>query len=133
MSKANVALVQNLYAAFQRGDVGTIIAALEPDIVWHSHGRPEDYPTLGLRQGPREVEKFFQTIGETAAATDFSPRDYDAVGEKVFVRGHYGWTVHKTGKHAASDWMHIFTIKGGKVAVFDEFTDTARFAAAMRG
>ena len=69
---------------------------------------------LRCAKGPYEVEKFFQTIGETATATDFSPRDYDAAGEKVFVRGHYGWTVRKTGKHAESDWVHIFTIKVGR-------------------
>src|SRR4249920_3536274 len=54
MSKANVTLVQGLYAAFQRGDIAPIIAALTPDVAWHSHGRPEDYPTLGLRRGPQD-------------------------------------------------------------------------------
>jgi ketosteroid isomerase-like protein len=38
-----------------------------------------------------------------------------------------------SGRQVASDWVHIFTIKDGKVAAFDEFTDTARFAEAMRG
>jgi ketosteroid isomerase-like protein len=133
MSNASVTLVQSLYAAFQRGDVAPIIAALAPDFAWHSHGRPEDYPTLGARKGPQEVQKFFQTVAENQAPIDFSPRDYDAVGDKVFVRGHYAWTIRKTGRKAASDWIHIFTIKAGKVVAFDEFTDTAQFAAALRG
>jgi ketosteroid isomerase-like protein len=59
MSHANVTLVQNLYAAFQRGDVESIIAALEPDIAGHSHGRPEDYPTLGLREGAARGREVF--------------------------------------------------------------------------
>lgn len=132
MSNANVTLVQSLYAAFTRGDIAPIIAACAPDIAWHSHGRPEDYPTLGLRKGPQEVQKFFQTVAENQTATDFSPRDYDAAGDRVFVRGHYAWTIRKTGKPAAAEWVHIFNIKGGKVTTFDEFTDTAQFAAAIR-
>ena len=38
----------------------------------------------------------------------------------------------KTGKRAASDWMHVFTVKDGKVVHFREFTDTAKFADAWR-
>jgi ketosteroid isomerase-like protein len=33
----------------------------------------------------------------------------------------------------ASDWVHIFTIAGGKVTAFREFLDTARAAEAFRG
>jgi ketosteroid isomerase-like protein len=29
--------------------------------------------------------------------------------------------------------VHVFTIKGGKVTAFREFTDTAQFAEAYRG
>jgi ketosteroid isomerase-like protein len=132
MSTANAALVQNLYAAFQRGDIATIVAALAPDVAWHSHGRPEDYPTLGRRTGPREVQTFFRTVAENQTAIDFSPHEFDAAGDKVFVRGHYAWVIRKSGRKAESDWVHIFTIKGGKVTAFDEFTDTAQFAAALR-
>lgn len=133
MSNPNITLVQSLYAAFQRGDIASIIAAAAPDIVWHSHGQSKDYPTLGPLEGRQGVQKFFQTVAENQVATDFSPREYDAAGDKVFVRGHYAWTIRKTGRSAASDWIHIFTIRGGKVTAFDEFTDTARFAEAFRG
>jgi uncharacterized protein len=49
------------------------------------------------------------------------------------VLGHYKWTVRKTGKAVAADFVHIFTIKNGKVSGFQEFTDTATFAEAYRG
>jgi ketosteroid isomerase-like protein len=32
----------------------------------------------------------------------------------------------------SADWVHVFTVKDGKVTTFDEFTDTAQFARAMR-
>jgi hypothetical protein len=47
--------------------------------------------------------------------------------------GHYAWTIKKTGRKVAADWIHVFTIKDGKVTAFREFTDTAQFAEAFRG
>jgi hypothetical protein len=47
--------------------------------------------------------------------------------------GHYAWTIKKTGRKFAAKWIHVFTIKDGKVAALREFTDTAQFAAAFRG
>ena len=132
MSNANIAFVQSLYAAFGRGDIATIIAAMAPDIAWHSHGEAEDYPTLGLHKGPLGVQKFFQTVAANQTALDFSPREFDAAGDKVFVQGYYAWKLTKNGKTATSDWVHIFTVRNGKVTKFDEFADTAQFARALK-
>jgi uncharacterized protein len=132
MSNANVTLVETLYAAFKRGDIAPIIAAMAGDVVWTVHGRPKDHPALGTAKAPAGVQKFFGIIADTQTATDFSPREFHATGDKVFVLGHYDWTFRKSGKTVSADWVHIFTIRGGKVTSFDEFTDTAQFAEAMR-
>jgi ketosteroid isomerase-like protein len=133
MSNANVATVQNMYAAFGRGDVATIIGALTPDIDWTCNGRQSDFPTFGSRKGPNEVGGFFKTVAETNDFSEFSPREFYADGDKVIVLGHYAMTVKKTGKKFASDWVHVFTFKTGKVAKFQEFLDTAQAAEAFRG
>ncbi len=52
---------------------------------------------------------------------------------RAFVLGHYAWKLRKTGRTVESDFIHIFTVKGGKVVQFREFTDTAKFAEAYRG
>jgi uncharacterized protein len=133
MSTANTALIQSLYAAFLRGDIAPILDALTPEAAWHVHGLASDHPAMGVFNGPAGAERFFATIAEVQEAREFAPREYYAVDDKVFVLGHYAWTMRRTGKPVASDWVHIFTINGGKVTAFDEFTDTARFAEAMRG
>jgi ketosteroid isomerase-like protein len=133
MSHANVDLVQNLYAAFLRGDVLTIVRAMDPNGTWESVGRSSDFPTLGVRKGRGEVQSFFDAVSQHEDFSDFSPKEFHAVGDKVFVLGHYAMTVKKTGKPIASDWIHIFTIRGGQVAAFREFTDTAKLAEAYRG
>jgi hypothetical protein len=133
MSSANVKLVRSLYDAFLRGDIATIVQALTPDATWEVTGRRSDHPLLGRRHGPQGAQEFFQTLAETQEPTDFSPRDFHAADDKVFVLGHYGWKMRKTGRTIESDWIHVFTIKDGKVKAFREFTDTAKLAEAFRG
>jgi ketosteroid isomerase-like protein len=133
MSNANIALVQNLYGAFGRGDIATIVNAMTPDVDWHSGGRASDYPGFGPRKGKAQVQEFFKIIGENNDFHSFSPREFHACDDKVFVLGDYEMTLKKTGKKMSSDWVHIFTIKDGKVAQFREFLDTALAAEAYRG
>ena len=133
MSNANVSLVQSLYAAFRRGDIATIIAALAPDVVWRVNGRRSDFPLLGTWKGPKEVQDFFKGVAATETFSDFSPREFYAADDKVFAIGHYDLTHNGTGRKVSSDWVHIFAVRGGKVASFTEFNDTAQFAEAHRG
>jgi ketosteroid isomerase-like protein len=133
MSHPNVILVQNLYAAFISGRIDTIIAALTLDVDWQVNGRRKDFPTLGVWRGPQEIQQFFAAVGEHEAFSDLSPKEFHAASDKVFVLGHYAGAVRKTGCKIDSDWLHVFTIRGGKVAQFREFTDTAQFADAFRG
>jgi hypothetical protein len=128
----NIALVKSLYAAFGKGDIATIVGAVTPDVDWEAVGRTSDFPTLGPRKGPAAVQEFFGLVGSNLTFSEFSPKEFYAVGDKVFVLGRYAMTVKKTGKSMASDWVHIFTIAGGKVAIFREFLDTARAAEAYR-
>jgi hypothetical protein len=133
MSNANIAFVQSLYAAFGRGDVPTIINGLTSDVAWHSGGRQSDYPGFGPRQGHKAVQEFFQIIADNNDFQHFTPREFYAADDKVFVLGEYAITLKKSGKKFESDWIHVFTIKGGKVANFREFLDTALAAEAYRG
>src|SRR5919199_3019016 len=125
MSNDNVQLVQSLYAAFGRGDIAAILAALVPDVSWESVGRTQDFPTLGARQGVAAVQEFFRTVAETLQFSDFSPREFYGVDDRVFVLGHYAATIRKTGRTISSDWVHVFTFRDRKVTRWREHTDTA--------
>ena len=63
---------------------------------------------------------------------DETPGASRIVITKVFVRGHYAWTMRKTGKPVSSEWLHMFTVREGKLLGFEEFTDTAQFAEALQ-
>jgi len=132
MSEANIAFVQSLYAAFQRGNIAMIVGATAADAVWQIHGRPKDYPAIGTYKGPEGVGKFFAIVADTEDVTAFAPREFYASGDKVFVRGNYAWTIRKTGKPVSCEWLHMMTLRDGKLLGFEEFTDTAQFADAVR-
>ena len=133
MSQANISLVQSLYAAFGRGDIATIVNAGTPDIHWEEVGRRSDYPGFGVRKGRAGVQEFFQVVADNIDFTDFSPREFHAADDKVFVLGHYAGKLKKTGRTIDADWLHIFAIRDGQLASFREFTDTAQVAEAYRG
>jgi ketosteroid isomerase-like protein len=133
MDTPSIALVKSLYGAFGKGDIAALVAAMAPDVVWESTGRASDLPTYGTFKGQAGVQQFFGLVGGNLAFSEFSPREFYTAGDKVFVLGSYAYTVKKTGKSAASNWCHIFTVANGKVAAFCEFSDTARGAEANRG
>jgi len=133
MSNANIALVQSLYAAFGKGDIATLINGLTADVDWKVNGRRKDYPMFGAWKGPADVQTFFQGVGENESFSAFSPNEFHAAGDLVFAFGRYAGTVKKTGRPFDCEWVHVFTVKNGKVARFREFTDTAQFAEAYRG
>jgi uncharacterized protein len=132
MSEANIATLQSLYAAYGRGDIQSILNGCTTDVTWESGGGGADFPVFGVRTGIAGVADFARTVAEIVDFSEFSPREFYVDKDKVFVLGHYAMTVKKTGRKAAADWIHVFTFRGGKVAKFREFTDTALFVAAYR-
>lgn len=134
MDNGNVKVVKDAYAAFGTGNVAGVIALLTPDVRWDSVGNPADFPALGPKQGTAAVEEQFKLLGTLLSFQSFDPQQFFAAGpDTVFVLGHYDRTVIRTGKPANSDFVHVFTIRGGKIASYTEFQDTATLADAWRG
>ena len=128
MSNPNVILVQSLYAAFLNGQIDTVVAALMSDVEWEVVGRPEDYPAFGPRKGGKAVKEFFKFVADNEEFAKFSPREFYPAADRVFVLGNYSGKIKKSGRRFAADWVHVFTIKDGKVSAFREHTDMAQFA-----
>jgi ketosteroid isomerase-like protein len=76
----DIALVQELYAAYLRGHIEAIVAATTPDVTFGLDGRPQDFPLLGHRKGADGVQEFFRVLAETQEITDFR------TGERIGAR-----------------------------------------------
>jgi ketosteroid isomerase-like protein len=126
----NVALVQQAYAAFGRGDIAALLEMLSDDIDWHTPGAPR-IPYAGRFSGRKQVAGFFEGLGKTAEFERFEPREFFAHGDKVVVLGHYAGRGRTTGRPFATDWAMVFTVRNGKIAAFSEHFDTFNLGAAF--
>jgi ketosteroid isomerase-like protein len=125
----NVALIKKLYAAFERGDVQTILDNLADDVEWTLEG-PAIIPYTGKRTGPAQVLGFFQALAGTQSEIKLTTEAFVAQGDTVATLGRYAATVKATSKKFDSAVGHFFTIRDGKVARFVDFGDTAAMADA---
>jgi uncharacterized protein len=132
MSQQNIGLVQEGYAAFGRGDIPGLLSMYDANIEWKTPGGP-DLPTSGTRRGHAAVADFFRAIGETVEFEAFEPQTFLADGDRVIVLGTDRYKVKGgSGKTLSEDWCHVFTIRDGKVVAFQEYIDTAAFAAELK-
>ncbi|HKB11358.1 MAG TPA: nuclear transport factor 2 family protein [Vicinamibacterales bacterium] len=127
----NTKVVQDAYAAFSKGDIPALLNLVADDVVWHGvYGGSADVPQAGVRRGRAAVAEFFKLVGETVAFSRFEPHDFIATGDKVVTLGHYSGTVKTTGRTFDSDFAMVSTFRDGKIARFQEFTDSAAVNAA---
>lgn len=127
----NVELVQGAYAAFQRGDIAAVLASLDEAIVWKGViGAGPHVPMAGERHGTAEVAAFFKTVGENIRFSQFEPRQFFALGDKVVTLGHYRGNTPGGGSFD-SDFVMVFTVRNGRVTEFQEFLDSAQLNAAF--
>lgn len=128
---ANQAVVESLYRAFAASDgaaLGTLLAA---DVVWveaESGPYADRNPYLG--QGA-VFEGIFGRIGAAFEGFTVTPQTYVAGGDKVVAMGRYTGTNRATGEALDAQFVHVFTVAGGKVTHFQQYTDTARWVDVM--
>ena len=131
MSEQNVAIVQQAYNNFKTGNIQGLLDLLSKDVTWQL---PEvkGVPLAGKRTGSDEVGNFFATVARDQEVLEFEPLESVAQGDKVVSLGHYKWRVKETGREFESDFVHVFTIRGGKIVAFREHFDSAVVAAAYQ-
>lgn len=121
--------VRDLYAAFARGDVAAVLGTLAPDVHWTE---AEGGPLGGVYLGPEAVlEGVFMRVGSEWDGYTAIPRETVASGEVVVALGDYSATCKATGKSFQAPFAHVWKLQHGKVAVFQQFTDTALQRQAM--
>lgn len=123
----NSDLIRSLYAAFGRGDVKSILDALDPSIEWPSNGDARIIPWGGLAG----AASFFEALADNLDFEAFEPRDYFEDGDTVIVLGRTKARVKSGGGVFDSDWAHVFSFKNGRLLRFREFYDTKSIADAL--
>jgi len=131
MSEQNKQLVIQAYDSFKSADIEALLGLLSDEVEWQLPDT-ENVPFAGKRSGREAVGQFFQSLAESQDALQFEPQELIAEGDKVVSLGQYRWRVKATGREYGGDWVHVFTIRDGKIAGFQEYMDTAAAAAAYQ-
>jgi uncharacterized protein len=129
MEEQNTGVVRGLYEAFGRGDVPGVLGAMTDDVEWVE---AEGMPYGGVYHGGDEVAQnvFGPIVGDIP---DFAvtPEEYVASGSTVAVVVRYSGTAKETGNTLNLPAVHVWDVRGDKVARFRQFIDTVKFSEAV--
>ena len=126
-----VALVQELYAAFNANDLPGILALVDQNVVWIFHGPEHRIPYAGTYKGRDGVEQFFTTIAETIDVQSIGQRHFSVEEDVVTVLGWERAVHRRTGGEYDADWVHVFKVRNGHIVRFEEVTDSGELMEAF--
>lgn len=125
----NADTIAILYAAFAKGDVPAVLGAFAPDIRWTE---ADGFPYAGTYVGPDAV--LTGVFMRLATEWDGFGAVFDEVvgsGEMVVAIGNISGTWKATGKHFKAPTVHVWRFRDGKIAGFQEYTDTVLVQRAL--
>lgn len=131
MNSDHVTLVQQIYDALTRGDVPAVLGAFDTGIQWNeAEGFP--YADGNPYVGPDAILRgvFGRLVSEWE---NFSvhPQSILATPVGAVALGRYSGTYKENGRRVDAQFAHVWSIDGGKVSGFQQYTDTAQFTRAI--
>ncbi|MFB8200264.1 nuclear transport factor 2 family protein [Kitasatospora purpeofusca] len=128
-SDAPADVVRRQYLASARGDLAALRATLAEDVEWTEMA---GFPLAGTYRTPKGVTG---GVMDRLAAEweDWTAHDdrYVVDGEEVVVLARYT-AVHRATRRLLNVRVaHHFTVRGGRIVRFEQFTDTALVRDAM--
>ncbi len=129
-------IVTGIYAAFGRGDIGSILAVLADDVVFdddtevRSSASEAGHPLLTCHRGKAQVAEFFAELARYTMR-DFQVTDL-LTGDGVVAARVLLELESPAGIRMDNDEMHLWRVDdGGLVTSMRHYTDTAKHLAAM--
>jgi ketosteroid isomerase-like protein len=129
--RENMELVKRDYAAFLEGDLERAVQMYAPDVDY-LYPQVEGMPFGGTWRGHDEVLELFKKHDEADEILEFNLNDFIAQGDHVVVLGSYCARARRTGREWETDFVHVSTIRDGKLQRFESYFDTAAFLEAHR-
>ncbi len=135
-AEKNLRIVQDMYAAFGRGDLAYVLEQIDDDcddfcvisaaatgVPWHFQGKA---------RGKAAAVRYFEALGSCVDHTAFEQRDFAATGEHVYATVRLTQLIRATGKTLEqAEVIHHFTFRNGKVVRCRVSEDTAHTMAAF--
>jgi ketosteroid isomerase-like protein len=129
----NIKTITQMYEAFGRGDVATILEGLTEDVDWAAEGASSVPSWYGVRHGKDEVAAFFAAFGSAMEVEEFTPITLAGNDTDVLTVVHCRARSRSTGKAIEENLHHFFRFRDGKIAYYRGTEDTAQTEEALRG
>ena len=131
MSAQNKQTIEDLYAAFGRGDIPFILGVFHPEIEWWE-AEGFVYADKNPYRGPQAVlGGVFARLANEWESFKATPDEVLDAGETVVACGHYTGKFLPTERDVRAQFAHVFKFRDGKIVRFQQYTDTAQFQEAV--
>jgi len=124
-----VEIVQAAYAAFGRGDIPALLEFVNDDIEWTFDGSTGE-PYMRTARGKDDLMRWFGEVASVDGIQAFEPRQFLAGTDHVTVIGWERTQALPGGGVFESNWIHVWQLRGGKLARFLGMFDSAAAARA---
>ncbi len=129
---SNIQLAKDIYAAFGRGDIPTVLAALHPEIEWReAEGHPYK-PDGAAWVGPQAVlDELFMRLGSEWDGYTVTVGTLHDAGDHVVTEGRYTSVYKASGKSLDAQMCHVLRFRDGKLVSFQQYVDTGQLQKVM--
>jgi uncharacterized protein len=129
---SNVQLAQDLYEAFNRGDIATVLGMFDPGIEWReAEGNPYEPSGSPWIGGEAITQNLFMKIPSDLDGFTVHPKVFHDAGDTVVVELRYSGTGKATGKPLDAQVCHVLKFRDSKLTSFQQFVDTAQLQEVM--
>lgn len=127
----NVSIIDNLYKSFAKGDVQSVLNAMDPAIIWNE-AEGNKYADGNPYKGPEAVLNgvFGRILAEHEYFTLEDIQLHEMSNNQVLVTLYYK-AKHKNGNEYKAQAAHFWTLKDEKVIAFQQYVDTKKLNDAL--
>ena len=119
MENSSKKVVDNMFAAFAKGDIDSILETVTEDTVWIYHGT-QVIPKAEYH-GKEGARKFFAGILNGTEVLKFEPEKFIIQDNMVVILGNEHQKIKKSGKELKQKWVQVYTIENNLIARMEEF------------
>jgi uncharacterized protein len=124
----SVALIRSVYEAFAKGDVQTVLGLLSDKVEWNEAEHFPYWPG-GPIVGPQAVlAGVFARIPGDFDGFTVDVRRLVGAGDTVLGEVRYRATAKATGRRLDAQVAHVWDVRDGKIARFQQYADTWHIA-----
>ncbi|SEK36324.1 hypothetical protein SAMN04488008_101342 [Maribacter orientalis] len=127
----NITIIDSMYKAFEKGDIPIVLGLLDDKVVWNEaegNAMADGNPYIG----PEAVlNGVFARLGEEHEYFNLKEIElHNMYNDKVLATLRYDAKRKSNGALYDAQVAHLWTMKNGKVAAFQQYVDTKQLADA---